>query len=195
MDENKKVIRKPIALRGETNIENNTNDLVNEIEQPKEIDRIDEMDEIPTKTIKKTSSSPTFITCLLTVLLIATYLLIPKLYEPAKNIIFNASITAYPFTFLVIMLAARKYSFKEMRKSIYTSSIVFILFLLIMCIGLIPIANSDTMNYNVVIQFLFGINNIPLGNLTLFYPQLSLVLGIVLSYIIGQLNFHSLIFQ
>jgi len=200
MNENKRVTRKPIALRSELNKDilddektlliDNT-DIVNEIKESDEPDIIEETEEIendiqPQKIVKK-ASSPAFITSMLSVLLIATYLLVPKLLEPAKNIVFNASITVYPLTFLLIILGAKKYSFKEMRKSIITSSIVFILFMLVMCIGLIPISNTDTMNYSIVIQYLFGINNVPVGDITLFYPQLSLVGSILASYIIGHL--------
>jgi len=186
MDENKKVIRKPIMLnRNEPIIENKQDNIVIDEKKPVLNDPIES--NISMKKVTKSNPSPTFITCLLSVLLIATYLLVPKLYEPAKNIVFNASITAYPFTFLLIVLAARKYTFKELRKSVITSTIIFILFLIIMCIGIMPAANSDTMSYNVVIQYLFGLNSFQIGDYSIFYPELNLVLGIAVAYFIGHL--------
>ena len=176
MDSNKSEIKSPIALKKNIDEENE-----NYLEVTKNKIKL-----------KKKDSTPAFLTGLLTILLIASYIFIPKVYSPANHIYINGSILVYPLTFLIITIMLKKYTFTEVRKSIYTSSALFLLFLLIMCIGITPKANTDSTNYNIVIQFLFANNNYKIGEFNLFYPVLCQVFGVIVPYFISHLLYATL---
>lgn len=137
--------------------------------------------------IKKDAPSPSFLTGLLTILLIASFILVPKSYSITDNIMVDGSILVYPITFFIISLMCNRYSFKQIRKSIYLSTLLYLIFMVIMCLGVIIPANSDTSNYNVVIQFIFAGNSKELGDLTLYYPLLGQTFGLALAYFISHL--------
>lgn len=143
--------------------------------------------------IKKDAPSPSFLTGLLTILLIASFILIPKTYSITENIIIDGSILVYPFTFLILTFMCKRYSFKQIRKSIYLSSILYLVFMFFICLGINPPANSDTSNYNLVIQFIFAGNSKEFGEATLFYPMIGQTFGIVIAYFVSHL-IYALIF-
>ena len=144
--------------------------------------------------IKKDAPSPSFLTGLLTILLIASFVLVPKTYSLSENIMVDGSVLVYPFTFLIISLMCNRYSFKQIRKSIYLSTILYLIFMVVMCIGVVIPANSDTSNYNVVIQFIFAGNAKEFGDVTIFYPLLGQTFGLALSYFVSHLIYALIYF-
>ena len=133
--------------------------------------------------------APTIAVGLLTILLIVTYIFTLKIYEPVQNIMITGGILVYPLTFLVLAYVFRYYGFKQTRKCIYQSSILFIIFIAIMMICVIPKSNNETSQYSVVVQYLFTNNFFMLGDLKVFYPTLGQFFAIVISFVVSHLLF------
>lgn len=135
--------------------------------------------------------TPTFITGLLTILLIVSYVFTVKTYEPVKNIIISGGILIYPFTFLLIAYISKYYGFKEARKSVFISSGLFVIFVLLIVLCVIPEPNSATTSYNAVIQYLFTNDYFTLGETRIFYPLLGQFLGLILAYVVSHLIYST----
>lgn len=134
---------------------------------------------------------PAFYTGLLTILLIATYFFTLKLYEPVSNLVLTGGIICYPFTFLVIALISKKYGFKAARKSIFTSSALYLIFSLIAMIGVLPKANEASNQYSIILQYLLANNDVTVLGFKLFYPTLGQLLGVVVAYLVSHLLYST----
>jgi uncharacterized PurR-regulated membrane protein YhhQ (DUF165 family) len=135
---------------------------------------------------------PVFLTGLLAIILIITYTLTLKSYEPANNIIVMGSILVYPLTFLIIAYISKYYGFKEARRSIYTSSALYIVFMLLMLICIIPKANNATSGYNAVIQYIYGNNFFTIGDTSIFYPMLGQFFSVVVAFLVSHLLYATI---
>ena len=113
---------------------------------------------VKTKIVEK--KVPTFWTGLLAIILIITYIFTLKSYEPVKNIIISGGVIIYPLSFLIVAIINKYYGFKSARRSIYTSAILYGLFMVLVMIAVFPKANNATQGYNAVVQFIFT-NNYP----------------------------------
>lgn len=138
---------------------------------------------------KKEGKTPIYLTGLLSIMLIATFIFTLKSYEPAQNIILTGGIIIYPFTFLIIAFISRYYGFKASRKAIFISIFVYISFFLIMMIGVLPKPNAATSGYNSIIQYFFANSSLELGNTTIYYPVLGQFLSVLISYLVSHLLF------
>ncbi len=136
--------------------------------------------------------SPVFLTGLLTIILIITFIFTLKNYEPVKNIIITGGIVTYPLSFLIVSFINRYYGFKETKKSILISSLLFIIFFLLVVISIMPSANEITSGYNAIVQYIFasGFKEFSWG--TLFYPAIGQFLGILISYFSSHLLFATI---
>ena len=143
-----------------------------------------------TYNIKK--KVPAYLIGLLSIMLIATYIFTLKSYEPAKNIILTGGIIIYPFSFLIISLISKYYGFVESRKAIFTSTLIYITFFLVIMIGILPISNPQTSSYNSVIQYLFANNSFNIGSLVIYYPILGLFFAVLISYLVSHLLFATI---
>lgn len=139
--------------------------------------------------IIKTKKDSSLYVGVLTILLLLTYIFTLKFYEPAANIYVTGGILFYPITFLILILIYKDYGFKIARKSILTSVILFILFILGIMISSLFSANTLTSSYDSVVQYVF-VNNVKLiGNLKLYYPTLGQFFGTIIAYITSHLIF------
>ncbi len=135
--------------------------------------------------------TPVFLTGLLTVLLIVSYVFTVKTYEPIKNIVISGGILIYPFTFLLIAYISKYYGFKEARKSVFISSGLFAIFILLIILCVIPEPNSATTSYNAVIQYLFTNDYFTIGEQRIFYPLLGQFFGLLIAYIVSHLVYSA----
>lgn len=139
--------------------------------------------------VKKT---PVFLTGLLAMILVIAYTFTLKTYEPAKNILISGGVTVYPLTFLIIALISKNYGFKEARKSIFISALLYVTFMLLVMISVIPKSNVVTSGYNTVIQYLFTNNFFDIGETSIFYPMLGQFFGILIAYVVSHLIYAAL---
>lgn len=142
--------------------------------------------------IKEERKVPAFITGLLAIILIITYIFTLKSYEPAKNIIITGGIVVYPISFLVTALLGKYYGFKETRKAIYISSLLYVSFMFLVILSIMPSANELTEGYNAIVQYLFANNFKELSNVTIFYPMLGQFLGVLIAYFASHLLFATI---
>ncbi len=138
------------------------------------------------------SKRPVFLVGLLTVLLIVSYVFTIKTYEPAKNILISGGILIYPITFLVVALISKYYGFKETRKSIFISSALFIVFIVLTMICIIPKPNAQTSSYNAVIQYLYANDFLMIGDTRIFYPILGQFFGLIIAFIVSHLLYATI---
>ena len=143
----------------------------------------------PTPAIEKKEKEPlpSFLIGLMTTLLIATYLFSLKFFEPANTLVMTAGILNYPFTFLIIAIICKRYSFKAARKSIFISGLLYSLFILIMMLSVIPTGNDISMQYNAIVQYLFANNQGHILGIRIFYPTLGQFFGVLVSFIVSHL--------
>lgn len=148
----------------------------------------------PTEVVKETKvqKCPAFAMGLLTVLLLISYVFTLKIYEPVQNIMITGGILVYPLTFLVLAYVFRYYGFKETRKCIFGSALLFIIFVVLTALCVIPKANNQTSNYNAVVQYLYTNNFFMLGDMKIFYPTLGQFLGLVGAFVISHLLFATI---
>ncbi len=184
MNNNKGVLQRPSErrLNATSTLEKVSTDTIQikPIEQ-KEIEKV-------TVVQKK----PSFALGLLTILLLISYIFTLKTYEPVNNIMITGGIIVYPLTFLVLAYVFRYYGFKETRKCIFGSVLLFIIFMLLTAICVIPKANNQTSNYNAVVQYLYTNNFFMLGNTKIFYPTLGQFFGIITAFTISHLLFATI---
>ncbi len=143
-------------------------------------------------TVIDNKKSPIFLTGLLSIILIITFIFTLKNYEPAKNIIITGGIITYPLSFLLIALISKYYGFKEARKSILVSSLLYITFMLLAIASIIPVPNQATSGYNAIVQYIFANNFKDFSWITLFYPMLGQFLGVVIAYSASHLLFATI---
>lgn len=144
------------------------------------------------KIIKNEKEVPAFLTGCLTIILIVAFTFSLKNYEPIRNIIISGGIITYPFTFLIVALISKYYGFKSARKSIYISSLLYIIFMVLIMISAIPQANSMTGIYNSVIQYLFVNNYFTIGSISIFYPTLGHFFGVLIAFVVSHLLFATI---
>lgn len=141
---------------------------------------------------RQAAARPVFLTGLLSVLLMITYIFTVKTYEPIRNISLTGGILVYPLTFLIIAYISKYYGFKEARKSIYISTSLYLLFLLIITLLIIPKASITTAGYNAVIQYLFANDYMTIGDTKIFYPLLGQFLGLAGAYVVSHLLYSTI---
>lgn len=143
------------------------------------------------KSLKK---SPVFLTGLLTLILIVVYVFTLKNYQPAQNIIISGGIIVYPLTFLIVALISKYYGFKEARKSIFISSALYLVFMLLIMLAVFPHADAQTSGYNAILQYVFTNNAIEIGSsgYQLFYPTLGQFFGVVVAFVISHLIYATI---
>ena len=142
--------------------------------------------------INEVQKRPVFLTGLLTLLLIASYIFTLKDYDIATNIIVSGGIILYPFTFLIISFISKKYGFKEARRSIFVSALLYITFIILIIIAVTPKANTATSGYNAIVQYVF-VNNIKdIGGFSLFYPTLGQFFGLLIAYVVSHLLYATI---
>lgn len=130
---------------------------------------------------------PVFAIGLLTILLIASYIFTIKTYEPVRNVMITGGILMYPFTFLVIAFISKYYGFKESRRCIFMSALLFTIFIAIVMIGVMPQANNETSGYNTVIQYIFTNDFFSVGNVRFYYPMLGQFFGTLVAFVVSHL--------
>lgn len=135
---------------------------------------------------------PYFAVGLLTVLLIASYIFTIKTYEPARNIMITGGILIYPFTFLVIAYISKYYGFKESRKSIFMSVLLFAIFIGIIMVGVLPPANNVTAGYNLTIQYLFTNDFFSIGDFRIYHPLLGQFFGTIIAFTVSHLLYATI---
>ena len=149
-----------------------------------------------TKKIKETivvEKRPVFLTGLLGIILVITYIFTLKNYEPASKLVITGGIVVYPLTFIILACIQKYYGFKEARKSIYISSLLYVAFILLIMIGVIPHANNLTGSQNAVIQYLFVNNSKVLSeSITLFYPTLGQFFAVLIAFVVSHLLFATI---
>ncbi len=131
--------------------------------------------------------SPVFLTGLLAIILIITFIFALKTYEPAQNILISGGVTVYPLTFLIVALISKYYGFKESRKSIYIASALYVVFMLLMMLSVAPLANKITAGHNTVIQYLFTNEHLMIGDFRIFYPTLGQFFSTVVAFLVSHL--------
>lgn len=132
---------------------------------------------------------PTMLTGLLGMILVMTYVLTLKTIEPANHILITGGIVVYPFTFLITAYICRYYGLKQSCKSIFISSLLYTLFLVIMSVSILPKATSATSSYNNFLQYIFASSSFTLGDMTIFYPNLGQFFSILISFLASHLLF------
>lgn len=142
----------------------------------------------------ETKKNPTFLTGMLTLILIVSYIFTLKNYEPVKNIVITGGIMVYPLSFLIIAYISKYYGFKTARRSIYTSSILYVMFIVLVMIAVMPHSNNITSDYNVVVQYIFVNNFLSIGEsgFSFFYPTIGQFLSIVVSFVISHLLYATI---
>lgn len=135
---------------------------------------------------------PIYSVGLLSTILIATFIFTLKNYEPARNIILTGGIIIYPFSFLILALISKYYGFKEARRSVFVSSLIYILFIVIMVIGILPLSNVETSTYSSLVQFIFAKESFIVGDFIIYYPILSLFFSVLISYVVSHLLFATI---
>lgn len=135
---------------------------------------------------------PVFATGLLTVILIVAYVFSIKVYEPVENVNVTGGILFYPLTFLIICYIAKYYGFKESRKSIYISTGLFFVFILLTMVGVTIPSNNQTASYNAVIQYLYTNDFIEIDHFRIFYPILGQFFGMTIAYVVSHLLFATI---
>ena len=144
---------------------------------------------IKTEDEKRT---PIYLTGLLSIILIATFIFTLKNYEPAKNIILTGGILIYPFTFLILSFISKYYGFKAARKTTFISTLVYISFFLIIMLGVLPASNAATSGYNTLIQYFFTNSSFKIGSATIYYPIIGQFLSVLVSYFVSHLLFATI---
>ena len=140
-------------------------------------------------SITENKKSPTFLTGLLSLILIISFIFTLKNYEPAKNIIITGGIVTYPLTFIIIAIINKYYGFKEARKSIVISTLLYISFMILATVSIMPNPNQITSGYNAIVQYIFANNFKEFAWGTLFYPMLGQFLGVAVAYLASHLLF------
>ena len=145
-----------------------------------------------TRPSARTTRRPVFLTGLLTMILIVSFVFTIKIYEPTKNILVTGGIFVYPFTFLITAYIQKYYSFAEAKKSIFTSAGLFAVFFLLVMVCLIPSSNNATSNYNAIVQYIFAADFFKIGGTHIFYPTMGQFCGLLISYIASHLLYSSI---
>lgn len=146
----------------------------------------------PSEKASINKSSPTFLIGLLTIILIVSYVFTIKIYEPVRNIMITGGILVYPFTFLIIAYISKYYGFKESRKSIFISALLFTIFIALMMICIMPKSNNATSGYSAVIQYLYANDYFMLGETRIYYPPLGQFFGVLISFIASHLVYATI---
>ena len=118
------------------------------------------------------------------ILLLLAYISNARIIEIGNNLNTNLTYFIFPLIFLILIIINNFYSHQEAKKTIKSSSISLIIFiLLIMILNLIP-SNLETIESELLFKNLFTPNNIAILNFKIYYPNL-LYLGtyITLSFI------------
>ncbi len=145
-----------------------------------------------TRPSARPPKKPVFLTALLTLILIVTFIFTLKMYEPTKNILITGGILVYPFTFLITAYMSKYYSFTEAKKSIFTSAGLFAIFFLLIMICLVPSSNNATGNYNAIVQYIFAPNYFMLADTHIFFPTMGQFCGLLIAYIASHLLYASI---
>lgn len=150
------------------------------------------MNEILVTKQKSEKKEPIYLTALLSVILIATFIFTLKNYEPARNIILTGGIIIYPLTFFITAVISKFYGFKASRKAIFISTLVYISFFLIMMIGILPSSNATTSGYSSLVQYIFTSKSFKIGTSVLYYPALGQFFSVLVSYLVSHLLFATI---
>ena len=135
---------------------------------------------------------PIYLVGLLSTILIATYIFTLKNYEPARNIVLTGGIIIYPLSFLILTLISKYYGFKEARKSVFISSLIYISFIVIMMIGIFPLSNIETSSYSSIVQFIFAYKSFIVGDFIIYYPIIGQFFSVLISYVVSHLLFATI---
>jgi len=141
---------------------------------------------------KLESKRPVFLVGLLSVILIVSYIFTIKTYEPVNNVLITGGVIVYPFTFLIISYISKYYGFKESRKAIFISAALFLLFMILTMVSLIPTPNNETSSYNAVIQYLYANDFFMIGDTRIFMPMLGQFFGIGIAFIVSHLLYATI---
>ena len=120
---------------------------------------------------------------LLTVILVCSIFRYKTIYiEPSNILEVSLSNFLYPFTFLFIVLLYNNQSFKEAHKSIIKTSIIFVLFII-----LVSILNTIPGNYystetDLALKQVLTPNYFAINDFLVYYPNILNVLSFTLLY-------------
>ncbi len=133
---------------------------------------------------KKGTNTNTFITYLLIIFIIICGLFRYKTIYIEPNNVLEVSISniLYPFTFLLIILLNKKTSFKETHKVVIKTSIIFLIFML-----LVSIFNSIPGNYysreiDLALKEVLTPNYFIINKTLIYYPDLLNIISFTLLY-------------
>ncbi len=140
----------------------------------------------------RNTKKPVFLTGLMTMLLIVTFIFTLKIYEPTKHTLITGGILVYPFTFLITAYLSKYYGFEEAKKNVFTSAILFGIFFLLIMVCLIPSPNNSTENYNAIIQYVFAAEHFTIGSMDIFYPTMGQFCGILIAFIATHLLYAAI---
>ena len=135
---------------------------------------------------------PTYLIGLLGTILIAAFIFTLKNYEPARNIILTGGVIVYPFSFLILALISKYYGFKEARKSVFISALIYVSFIIIMMIGIFPLSNIETSTYSSFVQYIFANKSFTIGNFIIYYPILGQFFSVLIAYVVSHLLFATI---
>lgn len=118
------------------------------------------------------------------ILLLLAYLTNGRIIEIGNNLNINLTFFIFPLVFLILIIINNFYSYHDAKRTVKSSCISLLIFiLLIMILNLIP-SNLDTIESELLFKNLFTPNNITLLGFKIYYPNLIyLSIFIILSFI------------
>ncbi len=124
---------------------------------------------------------------LIILLIICSIFSIKKIFIEPKNIL-EVSTTSfiYPITFLLIILIRNKTSFKEAHKIVIITSILFLVFNLLLSIMASIPSNYETLELDVALKQTLTPNYISIFNFSIYYPNILNVISLILLFYISH---------
>jgi len=141
---------------------------------------------------KDEAKAPVFLTCLLTIILIITYSYTLKMYEPTKNLVLTGGILVYPISFLANIFISKNYGLKAARKSVFTASLMFVMFIVLIMFCAIFTANKATQGHDAMLQYVFVNDVTYIGKTALYYPTLGQFFGVLISFLASHILFATI---
>lgn len=122
------------------------------------------------------------------IMLLLAYLTNGRIIEIGNNLNINLTFFIFPLIFLLLIIINNFYSYQETKRTIKSSCISLIIFILIiMLLNLIP-SNIDSIESELLFKNLFTPNNLKILNFRIYYPNIIYlasytILSFITSYI------------
>ena len=134
---------------------------------------------------KKGNNNGIFLTIILTFFIVLCHIFRTKNIYLEPNHILEASISCiiYPFTFLFTLLINKKIGFNSTHKTIIKSSLLFLLFVILITLLNNITSTKDTIQFDIILKQLFTPNTFIIKNHIFYYPDiLSIIVFTLLFY-------------